>query len=232
VGGSHATRREIVETCRRLYERGLIAGPDGNISVRIAADRLLVTPAGMSKVDVQVDDLVELALDGRRLRGPRLASTEIAVHLRIYQRRPDVRAVVHAHPPIATGFAVAGESLAATVLPELIYQVGECVPLVPYATPGTRELADEFEPFLAQHDAFLMANHGATTVGATLEQAHQRMESLEHSAKILLTARMLGRVNSLSANHVRALVEQRERAHSVAENPAGGSSAGSSRSKG
>jgi L-fuculose-phosphate aldolase len=227
VGGPHATRKEIVETCRRLYERGLIAGPDGNVSVRIAPDRLLVTPAGMSKVDVQVDDLVELALDGKRLRGRREASTEIALHLRIYQRRPDVHAVVHAHPPIATGFAVAGESLAPAVLPELIYQVGECVPLVPYATPGTSELADEFEPYLARHDAFLMANHGATTVGRTLKQAHQRMESLEHSAKILLTARVLGRVSSLSAADVRTLVEQRERAHSVEANPAGAKSAGS-----
>lgn len=133
------------------------------------------------------------------------------MHLRIYERRPDVRAVVHAHPPTATGFAVAGESFAACVLPEVIFQVG-WVPLVPYATPGTPDLADRFDPFLAKHDAFLMANHGATTVGPTLLVAHQRMESLEHSARILLTARMLGRVNTLSGDDVRALVESRERA--------------------
>lgn len=209
--GTYATKRDIVTVCRRLYERGLIAGPDGNVSVRVAPDRILVTPAGMSKVDVQVEDLVELALDGRQLRGATQASSEVQMHLRIYQRRPDVHAVVHAHPPTATGFSVAGESFAACVLPEVIFQVG-WVPLVPYATPGTTALADAFEPFVAQHDAFLMANHGATTIGPTLTVAHQRMESLEHSARILLTARLLGRVNTLTPSQVEALVEARARA--------------------
>lgn len=204
-------RREVVRVCRRLYERGLIAGPDGNVSVRLPGDRVLVTPAGMSKVDVAEDDLVELSLDGGHRRGAKRASSEVAVHLRIYQRRPDVQAVVHAHPPTATGFAVAGESFAACVLPEIIYQVG-WVPLVPYATPGTVALADAFEPYLARHDAFLMANHGATTVGPSLLLAHQRMESLEHTAKILLAARLLGRVHTLSSEDVRALEIARSRA--------------------
>lgn len=211
MSGSLAVRREIVAVCKRLYERGLIAGPDGNVSVRVAADRILVTPSGMSKVDVATDDLVELAVDGKHLRGSRRASSEIAMHLRIYQRRPDVMAVVHAHPPTATGFAVAGESFAACVLPEVIFQVG-WVPLVPYATPGTQDVATQFDPYLANHDAFLMANHGATTVGPSLLIAHQRMESLEHSARILLTARLLGRVNTLAPDQVRALVDARERA--------------------
>jgi L-fuculose-phosphate aldolase len=211
VQGAIAIRREIVLVCRRLYERGLIAGPDGNVSARLAADRILVTPAGMSKVDVQGDDLVELALDGKRLRGAKRASTEIGMHLRIYQRRPDVQAVVHAHPPIATGFSVAGETFSACVLPEIVFQVG-WVPLLPYATPGSPQLAEAFEPFLPNHDAFLMANHGATTLGPTLSIAHQRMESLEHSARILLTARLLGRVNTLAPSQVEALVDARRRA--------------------
>lgn len=201
-----------MQVCRRLYERGLIAGPDGNVSVRVPGGRILVTPAGMSKVDVTENDLVELSLDGQHRRGARRASSEVAVHLRIYQRRPDVHAVVHAHPPTATGFAVAGESFAACVLPEMIYQVG-WVPLVPYATPGTTELADAFEPFLAGHDAFLMANHGATTAGPSLLVAHQRMESLEHTARILLTARLLGRVQRLAPDDVRALETARARAY-------------------
>lgn len=209
--GGLSTRREIVRICQRLYERGLIAGPDGNVSVRVDVDRVLVTPAGMSKVDVTVDDLVEIGVDGRHLRGARRASSEVAMHLRLYQRRPDVEAVVHAHPPIATGFAVAGESFASCVLPEMIFQVG-WVPLLPYAEPGTAQLADSFDPYLAQHDAFLLANHGATTVGPTLTVAHQRMESLEHSARILFTARTLGRVNTLTAQQVEALVDARRRA--------------------
>jgi L-fuculose-phosphate aldolase len=211
VSGTRAARHEVVRVCQRLYDRGLIAGGEGNVSVRISRDRLLVTPAGMSKVDVRPDDLVELGMDGRRIRGAHRASTEIAVHLRIYERRPDVGAVVHAHPPTATGFAVAGESFVAGVLPEVIFTVGP-IPLVPYAMPGTPALADRFEPFVGGHDAFLMANHGATTVGPTLLIAHQRMETVEQTARILLTARLLGRVNALSADDVRALTEARARA--------------------
>lgn len=203
-------RRDVVKVCQRLYDRGLVAGPDGNVSVRLGPDRLLVTPAGMSKVDVTTDDLVEITLDGKHLRGARRASSEILMHLRIYQRRSDVEAVVHAHPPLATGFSVAGESFAQCVLPEMIFQVG-WVPLVPYATPGTPALADAFDPYIADHDAFLMANHGATTVGPTLTTAHQRMESLEHGARILLTARQLGRVNTLTRPQVEAVVDARRR---------------------
>ncbi|MCC6928625.1 MAG: class II aldolase/adducin family protein [Gemmatimonadaceae bacterium] len=197
--------------CQRLYARGLISGPDGNVSVRLAGDRILVTPSGLSKVDVHTSDLVEMRLDGRVLDGRAKPSSEVQMHLRIYQRRPDVHAVVHAHPPTATAFSVAGETLASDVLPELIHQVGH-VPLIPFAMPGTTSLADAFEPFLAAHDAFLMANHGATTVGSTLSMALQRMESLEHGATILLTARMLGRVNSLAPSQVQALLDARARA--------------------
>jgi L-fuculose-phosphate aldolase len=134
------------------------------------------------------------------------------MHLRIYERRPDVGAVVHAHPPLATGFGVAGEDLMAPVLPEVVLLTGG-VPLVPYATPGSEALADAIEPFLEQHDAFLMANHGATSLGTTLSIAHARMESLEHAARILLTARTLGRVTTLTpAQHQELLaVRSRER---------------------
>jgi L-fuculose-phosphate aldolase len=199
----------IVLVCRRLYERGLVAGPDGNVSVRRDDGTVLVTPTGLSKVDVTPDDLVVVSLEGRVREGRRAPSSELRMHLRIYQRRPDIHAVVHAHPPAATGFAVAGESFMAPVLPEVILQLGE-VPLVPYATPGSDALADAFEPFLANHDGFLMANHGATTIAPSLATAHQRMESLEHAARILLAARALGRVNELSAADVRSLRATRE----------------------
>ena len=202
-------RDEIVRVCRRLYERGLVAGPDGNVSIRQADGSILVTPSGLSKVDVTPDDLVVVTLDGRVREGRHAPSSELRMHLRIYQRRPDVGAVVHAHPPTATGFAVAGEALMAPVLPEVILQLGE-VPLVPYATPGSEELADAFEPFLANHDGFLMANHGATTVAPTLAEAHQRMESLEHAARILYAARAIGGVHELSAADVQSLRARRE----------------------
>lgn len=201
-------RQEIVSVCRRLYEKGLIAGPDGNISVRLSAGSILITPAALSKVDVTTDDLVEVSMDGVRISGYREPSSEVHLHVRLYTRRPDVQAVVHAHPPTATGFAVAGEGFESYVLPELVYQMGR-VPLVPYATPGTPAVADAFEPFIAGHDAFLMANHGATTTGPSLLIAHQRMESVEHSARILLTARLLGRVTELSAEQAAGLLSHR-----------------------
>lgn len=186
-------RRGIVQVCQRLHAQGLIAGQDGNVSVRIADDRILVTPAGLSKVDVRTDDIVELSLSGEVLRGRHAPSSEVQVHLAIYNGRPDVGAVVHAHPPTATGFAVAGETFPLNVLPELVYTVGP-VALVPYARPGTKALADRFTPFLAGCDAWLMANHGAVTAGPSLRIAHQRMECLEHAARILLAARAVGRV--------------------------------------
>lgn len=209
---AHRERRdEIVRVCRRLWEAGLIAGPDGNVSVRLDDDRVIVTPSGVSKVDVAAEQLAIVDLEGAHVAGPLRASSEVKMHLRAYRRRADVRAVVHAHPPTATAFGVAGEDFMAPVLPEVILQMGG-VPLVPYATPGTDAVPDGLEPFLERHDAFLLANHGATTVGATLREAHQRMESLEHAARIIAAARALGRVNELTEKQARVLHEARERA--------------------
>lgn len=205
---SDDVRRQIVQVCRRLYARGLIAGPDGNVSVRISSDHVVVTPRGFSKADVEEHDLVMVTLEGTRIGGRHEASSEVAMHLAAYRARTDVMAVVHAHPPAATAFAVAGLGLPGDVLPELTLQLGE-VPLVPYATPGTAALPDSMAPWLPNHDAFLLANHGATTFGRTLGEAHQRMESVEHCANILLTARLLGRVNALGAGDVRVLDEAR-----------------------
>lgn len=201
-------RDQIVTVCRRLYERGLIAGPDGNVSVRLENGDILITPSGRSKIDVTADTLLVVDASGRVIAGDGSPSSEIRMHLRIYQRRADVHAVVHAHPPTATGFGVAGQSFTAPVLPEVILQMGT-VPLVPYATPGTDALPDSLEPFLMEHDCFLLANHGATTVGSTLEIAHQRMESLEHAARIVFVARSLGTVNELSAPDVMAFRGQK-----------------------
>lgn len=203
-------RRAIVGVCRRLDERGLVAGIDGNVSARLDERTLLVTPSGVTKGRIGADEIVGIDLDGRPRRGERgRPSSEIRMHLAIYRERPDVRAVVHAHPPTATGFALAGEGLVAPMLPEIILLAGS-VPLVPYATPGTEALADQLHPYLADHDAFLLANHGATTVGSTLDAALHRMESLEHAARIILTARLLGNVTELTAEQAAVLRAQRD----------------------
>ncbi len=202
--------RGIVRACRRLFEAGLIAGQDGNVSVRLGADRVLVTPKGLAKVDLTPADLVEVGLDGRRRRGFRPPSSELDLHLRVYRERPDVGAVVHAHPPTATGFAVAGRTLDPDVLPEVIILVGP-VGLVPYAQPGTPALGDLVAPLARRHDAVLLRNHGAATWGRDLALALARMECLEHGAKILLAARRVGRVGRLTRRQVAALESLRER---------------------
>jgi L-fuculose-phosphate aldolase len=202
------TARRIAHYCKRLADLGLSAGADGNVAVRVAPERALVTPAGLLKAELTADDIVEVDLSGRRLRGGRKPSSELDMHLRILRARPDVAAVVHAHPPVATGFSVAGEAFDDCVLPELIFQVG-WVPVVPYGTPGTPELGERIEPYLRNHDALLLENHGAVTMGPTLEDAVIRMESFEHAAKILLTARLLGRVNPLTSADVARLEELR-----------------------
>jgi L-fuculose-phosphate aldolase len=202
---------EIVTVCRRLYDRGLIAGQDGNVSVRLDGEHILVTPAGLSKVDVTADSLVELTLDGSPVTLGRSASSEVGMHLGIYRARPDVRAIVHAHPPVATAFGVAGRDFMDAVLPEVIFHLGS-VPLVPFALPGTPALGEAMAPYLAEHDAFLLASHGATTVGPSLRLAHQRMESLEHAARILHAASMIGSPARLRDEDVAALRRAREAA--------------------
>ncbi len=202
---------EIVAVCRRLYDRGLIAGQDGNVSVRLGSGHILVTPSGLSKVDVTPGALVELTAEGRQVTDGPAASSEVGMHLRIYRERPDVHAIVHAHPPVATAFGVVGRDFMDAVLPEVIFHLGR-VPLVPFALPGTPALGDAMAPYLADHDAFLLASHGATTVGPTLRLAHQRMESLEHAARILHVASQIGPVTPLRAEDVTALREAREAA--------------------
>jgi len=196
--------RDIVLCCRRLWQAGLIAGQDGNITVRFQPDRLLVTPRGLPKPDLTPEDLVEVDLEGRHLAGSRKATTELDLHLRVYRVREDCGAVVHAHPPRATAFAVAGEGIPANVLPEVAVLMGD-VPVVPYATTGTPALGDALEPFLEAHETVLLANHGAVAWGDTLASARIRMESLEHAARILLAARSLGRVIRLTPDQMHDL---------------------------
>lgn len=204
-----AVARAICRVGARLSERGLIGGSEGNIGVRLAADRLLVTPRGRAKGDLVPDDLIEVDLEGRAIRGGGEPSTELLMHLTIFRHRADVQAVVHAHPPTATGFATAGLSIDCDCIPEILATLGS-VPLVPYGMTGTPDLSAQLRPFLDGHDALLLANHGAVTMGATLEQAHQRMESVEQAARILFTARMLGGPVHLGADDVARLMAARD----------------------
>ncbi len=203
-------REDIVEIGRRLWTRGYVASNDGNISVRIGESRLLMTPASVSKGFMTPDMMVITDLEGRLLEGApgRKPSSEILMHLVAYKNRPDVRAVVHAHPPLSTGFAVAGVPLDRAVLAEVVTTLGS-IPIAEYGTPSTRELADAVEPYVKAHDGLLLANHGALALGKDLFAAYYKMETIEHFARISLVARMLGGEQLLSREEVGRLQQLR-----------------------
>jgi L-fuculose-phosphate aldolase len=209
--------RDMIEVGQRLDQLGFVPANDGNISVRLGPREIVATASGVRKGRLTPKDFVIIDPDGARLRGAPKVSTEIQMHLQIYRDRPDIGAVVHAHPPTATGFATAGIPLHQCVLPEVVATIG-AVPLAPYATPSTRELPDSIRPFLPDHDALLLANHGAVTFGVDLFTAACRMETVEQFARILFVARTLGQVNLLtpgqvdSINAIRALRICRRRA--------------------
>jgi len=202
-------RLDIVEAGRRLYASGLIAGGDGNISVRLPGDTLLATPSGKSKGFLRPEDLVITDMNGRPLRGEAgRPSSEIQMHLLFYRQRPDVMAVVHAHPPTATGYAAAGLSLDKPLIAEAVLTLGKLA-LAPYGTPGTPEVSQGLAALVPDHDAILMANHGAVTSGPDLDQALYRMETVEHFAKISLVAHILGREKAISEENVKRLEKAR-----------------------
>jgi L-fuculose-phosphate aldolase len=212
-------RREICTAGRWIHARHFAPATDGNISVRLDGSRVLTTPTCISKGMMTTDDLVVTDLEGRRLSGARPPSTELAMHLLIYRFRPDVYAICHAHPPIATGFAAAGVPLDKAILSEAVFSLG-CVPLAPYGTPGTSELCDSIEPLLRNYDAILLANHGAVTYGPDLLTAFFRMETVEHFAHVSLVTQLLGKQAVLSAGDVDKLLASRARQAANASEPA------------
>ncbi len=204
-------KEEIVIIATRCYDRGLLVAGDGNISVRVGPNRLIATPSGVSKGWMTPEMMVAVDLEGHPLEpSDYRVSSEWPMHQVIYQVRPDINAVVHAHPPHATGFAVAGLSLEKAILSEVVLTLG-CVPLTAYGTPSTRELTDAIEPYLPYHDALLMANHGAVAFADTLEKAFNKLETLEHTCKISFIARSLGNENTIPERAIEKLFDIRER---------------------
>ena len=214
----HQIKKDIIHVCHRLYQRSMVSSNDGNVSVRVGENRLIVTPTGRSKGFLTEADLVETDMSGKPLKKGPKASSEIKIHIRAYEKRPDVRAAVHAHPVTATGYAVAGIPLTECILPEIVLTLGQ-VPIVPYGTPSTDELPDALNPYLSGHDGFLLANHGALTIGSDVIEAYHKIESLEHAAKIVLVARMMGEPNLLSRREVEHLLNIRERYNLTGVNP-------------
>jgi L-fuculose-phosphate aldolase len=197
-------RYELVRFGRWLYRLGFTPGTSGNLSVRLDAQRLLITPTGTSKYLMRSADMVIVDLEGRHLAGAKKATSEISMHLAIYRQRPDVSAVIHSHPPIATAFACAGRGLDQMLCQEAVMTLGT-VPLAKYATTGTDEVAASLIPLIQGHQAILMANHGAVSYGRTLLDAFLNMETIEHLAQISLVAHQLGSARPLQPREVEQL---------------------------
>jgi L-fuculose-phosphate aldolase len=203
-------RRDVCTVGRWIHQVGFVASTDGNISIRLDPRRILTSPTAVSKGMMEPDDLVITDLEGRKLSGRRNPSSELAMHLLVYRRRPDVNAVCHAHPPVATGYAAAGLPLNKALVSEVVLSLG-CIPVARYGTPGTPELSDALETLVQHYDAILMANHGVVTSGPDLLTAFFRMETTEHFARVALVSELLGKQVLLSREDVEKLLAARAR---------------------
>lgn len=202
-------RRAICDIGRRMYDKNFVASNDGNISVRLSGDTMLITPSGVSKGYMQPEDMIVVDFAGKVLRGDKKPSSEMKMHAAIYRERPDVNSVVHAHPQKATAFAVAGIEFDRVTLPELIFSLG-VISLAGYATPSTDELPKRVVEKITASDAVLMANHGVVTVGKDLLDAYHKMETVEHFCAISLFARLLGGEKALPEQEVCKLYKIRK----------------------
>jgi len=202
-------KKEMIEVGRAVYDRGYIAATDGNLSVRLDNNDILMTPSGVAKGKMRPEQIVRTDAEGQ-VKGEGTPSSEILMHLAVYRERPDARAVVHAHPPYATAFSIAGVSLAQCVIPEIVVQMGT-IPTAPYATPSTLDLPDSICKYLACSDALILERHGTLTLGATLLQAYYRLEKVEHTAHITLIANQLGGARTLDADDIKKLMDVRRK---------------------
>lgn len=204
-------REQICDVCHKMWQLGWVAANDGNVTVKLEDGTFLATPTGISKSFITPEKLVHIDRNGEVLDGPEGAkpSSEIKMHLRCYEEREDVGAVVHAHPPTATGFAVAHLDLDRYTMIETVIAIG-AIPVTPYGTPSTYEVPESIAPYLQEHDVVLLENHGALAVGSDIITAYYRMETLELYAKISLTAHLLGGEKEISRKNVDRLISMRK----------------------
>lgn len=207
-------KKELVEVCHKVYEKGFVAAYDGNISLRSSQDTILITRSGICKGNVTEDDIIEIDLDGKTLDGNFKISTESKMHLFIYSKRKDVNAVVHCHPVYATAFALLEDGMLEHFFPEVLLTLGK-IPLCKYATPSTEEVTKSIQPFVEHSWAMLLQNHGAVTLGTSLWDAYFKMEKLEHAAKTIAIAKNIGSPNPLSKNSVNKLVDISETTYNL-----------------
>ena len=215
---SFEIKKEICDIGKRIYDFGFVAANDGNISVKVGPNEYYCTPTGVSKGYMTPDMIIKIDAQGNKIDGKLNPSSEIKMHMRVYQERPDANAVVHAHPPVATAFTVAGVELDQYILPEAILTIGN-VPTCDYGTPSTMEIPDSLDPYIQQHDAFLLRNHGALTVGCTLQKAFFVMDEVEFNAVICKHAMDLGAVHEISNDQLKKLMDLRKKMNLPGRHP-------------
>jgi L-fuculose-phosphate aldolase len=203
-------RQDIVEVCRRMYEREYISGGDGNVSIRVGSDRILSTSSGVNKGFINARDVIVTDLSGKKLQGDGKPTTEIFLHIEAYKKREDIRSVIHAHPPYTIAFSIAGLKLPQCVMPEIIMIFG-AIPTTPYATPCTMEGPEVISGLIGNCDAMILERHGTITVGETVFSAYDKLEKVEHSAHVSAIARGLGPVKPLPREEIRKLEELRDK---------------------
>ncbi len=209
-------KAQICDVCHKMWQQGWVAANDGNVSVKMEDGTYWITPSGVSKSFITEDMLIHVDSDMKVLEGPEgyKPSSEMKMHIRCYELRDDVKAVVHAHPPTATGFAVANKPLDEYSMIETVIMIGS-VPVTPYGTPSTNEVPDAIAPYLPEHDVLLLQNHGALTMGCDLITAYYRMETLELFAKISLNAHLLGGAQEIEGSQIDKLLDLRENYYHV-----------------
>jgi len=197
-------KAEIVKYAKLIYDKGFVCATDGNISYKISTDHILLTPSGIRKSELTESDIVTINMKGEKTAGKHDASSELRLHLKVYQLRPDIKTVIHAHPPVCTALTIAGISLEKPVLPEVVLSLGE-IPTAIYATPTTDEVAQSIKDYIISHDALMLERHGSLTVGFTLEAAYQKLEKMEYCAKVIMAAHQMGNISYLSEDDLKKL---------------------------
>lgn len=210
-------RKEIIEVCRRAYEKGFVAAYDGNMSARVSKNSILITPSRKCKGDLCQRDLIEIDTTGKMVLGEGKPSTELKLHLEIYKQRKEINSVCHCHPVFASAFATANVEINVKVLPEA-YLTFEEIPVCRYSAPSTEELAESIKPFIKKSNALLLANHGAVTIGKTVMEAYYYMEKLEHTAKTLYLSRALGGAKELDEDELIKLKTLAESVYGIKTN--------------
>ena len=197
-------RELIAEFGRRMYQNGYVPGTDGNLSCRVAENTILITPTGVEKGYLRPEELILIDFEGTLISGDNRPSSEMLMHLFVYKNRSDIAAVCHAHPPYATAFSIVGKKLPENILPEVILSIGD-IPLTDYAPPGTDAVPESLKEYIRDHCAFILRNHGVLTIGRNLQESFNRMETVEHYAKIFYISQGTGKINNLDNSEVERL---------------------------